>query len=131
MIRRPPRSTLFPYTTLFRSDLAVRDGMDDAVEVAEGRPAEAEVLDRPAHPRDRHHVALAELVLHEDQRAGEVVPDQALGAEADRDPDDAEPGDRGSDVEAQLAEDHDQRDERDERADDVRPQRVERVHPLL
>src|SRR5436309_4751582 len=25
MIRRPPRSTLFPYTTLFRSDLEVRD----------------------------------------------------------------------------------------------------------
>src|SRR6201988_5444203 len=24
MIRRPPRSTLFPYTTLFRSDSAVR-----------------------------------------------------------------------------------------------------------
>src|SRR5256885_12713860 len=24
MIRRPPRSTLFPYTTLFRSDLALR-----------------------------------------------------------------------------------------------------------
>src|SRR3712207_7664491 len=24
MIRRPPRSTLFPYTTLFRSDLACR-----------------------------------------------------------------------------------------------------------
>ena len=23
MIRRPPRSTLFPYTTLFRSDLGV------------------------------------------------------------------------------------------------------------
>src|SRR3712207_7150096 len=25
MIRRPPRSTLFPYTTLFRSDEATRD----------------------------------------------------------------------------------------------------------
>src|SRR5258706_9812920 len=25
MIRRPPRSTLFPYTTLFRSDLQGRD----------------------------------------------------------------------------------------------------------
>src|SRR3712207_8789287 len=24
MIRRPPRSTLFPYTTLFRSDAAIR-----------------------------------------------------------------------------------------------------------
>src|SRR2546430_12086509 len=28
MIRRPPRSTLFPYTTLFRSD--VDDGIDGA-----------------------------------------------------------------------------------------------------
>src|SRR3712207_4343318 len=26
MIRRPPRSTLFPYTTLFRSDLLTRPG---------------------------------------------------------------------------------------------------------
>src|SRR5260221_6145422 len=26
MIRRPPRSTLFPYTTLFRSDLRARGG---------------------------------------------------------------------------------------------------------
>src|SRR2546427_8409245 len=25
MIRRPPRSTLFPYTTLFRSDFVVRE----------------------------------------------------------------------------------------------------------
>src|SRR5256884_8592686 len=27
MIRRPPRSTLFPYTTLFRSQIGVRDGL--------------------------------------------------------------------------------------------------------
>src|SRR2546423_7393418 len=27
MIRRPPRSTLFPYTTLFRSDLNIRAGL--------------------------------------------------------------------------------------------------------
>src|SRR2546426_3961211 len=27
MIRRPPRSTLFPYTTLFRSDLPVDPGV--------------------------------------------------------------------------------------------------------
>src|SRR2546425_7246766 len=26
MIRRPPRSTLFPYTTLFRSSMSARDG---------------------------------------------------------------------------------------------------------
>src|SRR3712207_6915292 len=28
MIRRPPRSTLFPYTTLFRSDRDARSGRD-------------------------------------------------------------------------------------------------------
>src|SRR3712207_6974010 len=27
MIRRPPRSTLFPYTTLFRSHFPIRDGV--------------------------------------------------------------------------------------------------------
>src|SRR5258708_11280704 len=31
MIRRPPRSTLFPYTTLFRSSLAVVQGMGQGV----------------------------------------------------------------------------------------------------
>ena len=30
MIRRPPRSTLFPYTTLFRSDDDSGDGDDDS-----------------------------------------------------------------------------------------------------
>src|SRR3712207_8904030 len=34
MIRRPPRSTLFPYTTLFRSELAVLRGPRSAVGVA-------------------------------------------------------------------------------------------------
>src|SRR3712207_9492755 len=34
MIRRPPRSTLFPYTTLFRSRLAYREGRP----VTEGEP---------------------------------------------------------------------------------------------
>src|SRR2546425_1985245 len=29
MIRRPPRSTLFPYTTLFRSDLSDPKAVDD------------------------------------------------------------------------------------------------------
>src|SRR2546422_7130784 len=35
MIRRPPRSTLFPYTTLFRSGLE----LDEVVEVAAAHPA--------------------------------------------------------------------------------------------
>src|SRR2546428_7223061 len=33
MIRRPPRSTLFPYTTLFRSDAVVVPGFDPALQL--------------------------------------------------------------------------------------------------
>src|SRR5690242_21528007 len=44
MIRRPPRSTLFPYTTLFRS--GVRARMTEAVQLADGLEKEAEVLRR-------------------------------------------------------------------------------------
>src|SRR3712207_8473722 len=51
MIRRPPRSTLFPYTTLFRSE-RVRRG--DRAADGEGGPARAA---HPAGPRlrDRPH----------------------------------------------------------------------------
>src|SRR2546430_5113124 len=41
MIRRPPRSTLFPYTTLFRSGfrgLEDRPGLPDATDSASGLP---------------------------------------------------------------------------------------------
>src|SRR3712207_8544102 len=41
MIRRPPRSTLFPYTTLFRSHL----GLVDEPQLLEDRPDV--LLDRP------------------------------------------------------------------------------------
>src|SRR2546430_12144195 len=40
MIRRPPRSTLFPYTTLFRSPDRVREELDDRI------AAPAAALDR-------------------------------------------------------------------------------------
>src|SRR3712207_8834378 len=78
MIRRPPRSTLFPYTTLFRSDhlerLARQPGGDpapdeDAGDAAqEQRPDEGEV-----------HVALRHVGEAHDQREnggeGDVRPD--------------------------------------------------------
>src|SRR3712207_7366413 len=36
MIRRPPRSTLFPYTTLFRSEDWVLDDTDDTTGIPKG-----------------------------------------------------------------------------------------------
>src|SRR2546426_3868111 len=52
MIRRPPRSTLFPYTTLFRSAFAPRG---DRREQTEGRQAEAQERNQedPAASRER------------------------------------------------------------------------------
>src|SRR5438876_5214835 len=38
MIRRPPRSTLFPYTTLFRSERLSAEASDPPVEEAIGAP---------------------------------------------------------------------------------------------
>src|SRR5256885_12154947 len=46
MIRRPPRSTLFPYTTLFRSDSGTKPG--DAAREARAGPAS--VLPRGVEP---------------------------------------------------------------------------------
>src|SRR3712207_8614612 len=40
MIRRPPRSTLFPYTTLFRSDRVVSGVFVHGVDVTEHKRAE-------------------------------------------------------------------------------------------
>src|SRR5260370_2696008 len=44
MIRRPPRSTLFPYTTLFRSFDAIRDYMTEAGRLITAKEAERRVL---------------------------------------------------------------------------------------
>src|SRR6266446_8117756 len=45
MIRRPPRSTLFPYTTLFRS------GLPDPARPGAGR------VSVPIHPRSEEHTS--------------------------------------------------------------------------
>src|SRR3712207_7511326 len=76
MIRRPPRSTLFPYTTLFRSALAQRDvgqhlggaGDDRRVPVDRGVTGEhADVL-RAEDPADGEKL-LADHCLDRDRKS--------------------------------------------------------------
>src|SRR2546430_9998029 len=66
MIRRPPRSTLFPYTTLFRSLQLVQREREQRRECCRRRGAGAEVLglempDRPVASRDRSEEHTSEL----------------------------------------------------------------------
>src|SRR5260221_2731608 len=58
MIRRPPRSTLFPYTTLFRSPASC----DDRVEAP--RPSACDVCCRATFARSEEHTS--ELQSHSD-----------------------------------------------------------------
>src|SRR2546430_12026067 len=53
MIRRPPRSTLFPYTTLFRSS-------DDGTQAGQGFAGAAVGFGEAGHGRPGHDGAVAE-----------------------------------------------------------------------
>src|SRR3712207_8548882 len=53
MIRRPPRSTLFPYTTLFRSQRGERDQVADEREDRVEGVAEQHRPERTRHRTDR------------------------------------------------------------------------------
>src|SRR2546425_4756202 len=56
MIRRPPRSTLFPYTTLFRSLEPVEQRSRDALEEVRGRDEE-HLRQVERHPRSEEHTS--------------------------------------------------------------------------
>src|SRR5690349_22044684 len=67
MIRRPPRSTLFPYTTLFRSreapSLRAECGPDFALVTPGIRPAGADAQDRKSTRLNSSHVEISYAVF--------------------------------------------------------------------
>src|SRR5258707_11990481 len=63
MIRRPPRSTLFPYTTLFRSLMALRAKMEQVALPLDSQPTSP--LSRPKDTIELHGVQRdAEWIRH-------------------------------------------------------------------
>src|SRR5205807_4972966 len=63
MIRRPPRSTLFPYTTLFRSELDAGPEADRHVDNREIHFAEIGPLDRKSTRLNSSHLVISYAVF--------------------------------------------------------------------
>src|SRR2546429_5228865 len=61
MIRRPPRSTLFPYTTLFRSNLHVEDHEQDGDNIKADSVAAAGVVHWVDAAFVRHQLCLVRI----------------------------------------------------------------------
>jgi len=89
-----------------RLDLAVRDHVDDALEVAEDDRPQVDLFDEPAGAVDHRDVAHPHLILDDEEEAGDHVADQRLRAESHRKADDAGAGQHRRDVDIQLAENH-------------------------
>src|SRR3712207_6874889 len=78
MIRRPPRSTLFPYTTLFRSPL-IGLAADEAVEAVEPASQGPVALGRAHGPLvDRNVVVLADPEGRSEEHTSELQSRQYL-----------------------------------------------------
>src|SRR3712207_7050487 len=81
MIRRPPRSTLFPYTTLFRSLLDLVGGALDLAEAAEQEtadPAEAALLAELARLRGELNWLYSRLGGRSEEHTSELQSRQYL-----------------------------------------------------
>src|SRR5436853_2917298 len=70
MIRRPPRSTLFPYTTLFRSSATAESGRERCSTIAPEKPSESviffwfsAVLDRKSTRLNSSHLGISYAVF--------------------------------------------------------------------
>src|SRR2546429_3807554 len=64
MIRRPPRSTLFPYTTLFRSEVVAAGISTNATPPSNGSDVYFEILGRPVGQRSEEHTSELQSRLH-------------------------------------------------------------------
>src|SRR5437667_6436593 len=69
MIRRPPRSTLFPYTTLFRSRLSSDGQSPPHLEaVARGHPGRGDRSEEHTSELQSHHDLVCRLLLEKENK---------------------------------------------------------------
>src|SRR5258708_15011048 len=74
MIRRPPRSTLFPYTTLFRSGVVdARDGAGDEAAVGERADRAGRAKDRKSTRLNSSHQIISYAVFCLKKNVGQLA----------------------------------------------------------
>src|SRR3712207_8637743 len=81
MIRRPPRSTLFPYTTLFRSEARSQIAeQPDGTFLLDGMLAVRDANQRLALalPEDEHYTTLAGFLMRSEEHTSELQSRQYL-----------------------------------------------------
>src|SRR5207248_6442660 len=83
MLRRPPQSTLFPYTTLFRSPLARRKllSLDDAPVDGPGRPIDGRRSEEHTSELQSPYELVCRLLLEKKKRANAGACRMALANE--------------------------------------------------
>src|SRR5437762_5517902 len=78
MLRRPPRSTLFPYTTLFRSMTVGASLIEPSVIASGGREAIPRAVSRGVPPASRSCRAFTELDPMSRPKISEVLRNSAI-----------------------------------------------------
>src|SRR3712207_7638006 len=78
MIRRPPRSTLFPYTTLFRSHDAIEPQREERRQRGLLRRRDLQDHDAPAGTHDPRHLSQPLVEIRSEEHTSELQSRQYL-----------------------------------------------------
>src|SRR2546422_9683313 len=84
MIRRPPRSTLFPYTTLFRSMQALAAAGERVEALDHGRRFDAFVRQELGAEPSAQVTALMQRLRHQTGETGQRTPESVAASPTDR-----------------------------------------------
>src|SRR3712207_8197503 len=78
MIRRPPRSTLFPYTTLFRSEDVIDDIVEEVAFVADHQDRRAIAFEEILQPQHGLQIEMVGRLVRSEEHTSELQSRQYL-----------------------------------------------------
>ena len=104
--------------------------MDHPFQIAQHDRPQLDRFDEPADPIDLGDITDADLVLQNDEEAGDQVLDQGLGAEADGQAKDAGAGEDRHHIDVEFSQQHERGEHQHHRGERILHQAAERSRPL-